>query len=171
MGYNDTFVYRRMRLRITSSPRRIHTLKTVVKVLVVLVAFCLVTGSMSEDFGSQLVGTPRYGLCLMTFCSVAFLHLLVWQIVVGNSAILGRDPKSFLAFGRSKSFYSGVTTFGYVIIALHCLRIADFASHLKPNVLGYGDFFYGLTFGLTLIGIGLAARLRSLFQNLQTISG
>ena len=108
----------------------------------------------------------------MTFGSVALLHLLIWQFIVGNSAILGRDPKSFIEFGRSKTFFSGLTTFGYIALALHCLRIAGFPTPNDPNVFGYTDrLVYGLTFGLALIGIGLAARLRFLFQNLQTISG
>ncbi len=147
-----------------------YVLKTVVKVLVAFVALSLVAGSMSEDFASQLVGLPRYGLCLMTFGSVALLHLLIWQFIVGNSAILGRDPKSFITLGRSKTFFTGLTTFGYITLALYCLRIAGFPPRNKPSVFGNEDsLVYGLTVGLTLIGIGLATRLRFLFRNLQTI--
>jgi hypothetical protein len=152
------------------SQEEMQTLKTVAKVLVAFVALSLVTGSLSEDFGAQIVGIPRFGLCLMTFGSVVLLHMLIWQFIVGDSAILGRDPKAFIDLSRSNSFYSGVTAFGYVALALYCLRLTGFASQTETSDLGHGDrLVYGLAFGLTLIGIGLAARLRLLFQNLQPI--
>ena len=141
-----------------------NTMKIAIKVLVAFLALSLIWGSASGDFASQLVGSQRYGFCMMTFGSVVFLHLLIWQFIVGASAILGRDPKSFIEYGKSKSFYSGLTALGYVGLALYLLRIA------APNVFGSADGrVYGLAFGLTLIGIGLAARLRILFQSRQTI--
>ena len=147
-----------------------YALKIIVKVLVAFMALCLIVGSVSGDFGAQLRGPERFGLCLMTFGSVVLLHFLIWQFIVGNSALLGRDPKSFIDFGRSKTFFSGLTILGYIYLALHCLRIAGFPALIEPTVSGNsGSLIYGLAFALILIGIGLAARLRLLLQNLQTI--
>ena len=148
-----------------------YALKIVVKVLVAFLALSLIVGSMSDDFGVQLGGPERLGLCLMTFGSVVLLHFLIWQFIVGKTALLGRDPKSFIDFGRSKTFLSGLTILGYISLALHFLRSAGFPALIESDVSGNSDRRnYGLAFGLILIGIGLAARLRMLFQNPQTIA-
>lgn len=147
-----------------------NALKIVVKILLGFLALRLIVGSVSEDFGAQLSGPKRFGLCLFTFGSVVLLHFLIWHFVVGKSTLLGRDPKSFIELGGSKTFFSGLTIFGYISLALHFLRVAGFPDRIDPSVSGNSDrLIYGLAFGLTLIGIGLAARLRMLFQNAQTI--
>lgn len=144
-----------------------HALITAIKVLAAFLAFSLVVGSMSKDFAAPLVGLPRYELCLMVFGSVLFLHLLIWRSIVSDSAILGRDPKSFVTFGQSKTSFSGLTAFGYVLVALHCLKIAGFPPNvnLTLSVTEY-ERIYVLSTGLLLIGIGLTARLRLLFREL-----
>lgn len=147
-----------------------YALKIVGKVLVAFFAISIIVGSVSDDFAVQLRGPERFGLCLMTFGSVVVLHFLLWQFIVGDSALLGRDPKSFIDFRGSKTIFSGLTILGYISLALHCLRIAGFPALIETDVSGNADrLIYGLAFGLVLIGIGLAARLRLLLQNLQTI--
>jgi hypothetical protein len=147
-----------------------YALKILVKVLVAFLALSIIVGSVSDDFGAQLRGPERFGLCLATFGSVVLLHFLIWQFIVGDSALLGRDPKSFIDFRGSKTIFSGLTILGYISLALHCLRTAGFLALIEPDVSGNSvKLSYGLAFGLVLIGIGLAARLRLLLQNLQTI--
>jgi hypothetical protein len=139
-------------------------LKIVVKVLIACTALAIINGSMA-DSAPQLVGRQRHLYFLTTFGSVALLHLLIWQFIVGNSTIVGRDPKSFIELGRSKTFYSGTTAFGYIVLATHCLRLAGYPPFPPTASLVDGrSLIYGLTTGLTLIGIGMAARLRLLLQ-------
>lgn len=151
--------------------KRSNAMKAVVKVLVAYVAFSLVVGSLFPGVADQLDGRAKYGLCLMTFGSVVLLHFLTWQFIVGDSVILGRDPKAFFYRGQTSTFYTGLTTFGYVVLAQHCLRIAG----LFPGVRSSGPIennllVYGLSYGVALIGIGMAVRLRLLFRHLQAKS-
>lgn len=146
-----------------------YVLKIVVKVLVAFLALSLIAGSVSDDFGAQLSGPERIGLCLMTFGSIAVLHFLTWQFIVGKSALLGREPRSFIDLGGSKTFFSGLTVFGYMVLGLQCLLIAGFSALTELSFSGSSGKIYGLAFGLILIGLGLAAKLRLLLQKLQTI--
>ena len=148
-----------------------HALKIFGKVLVTFLALSLIAGSVSAGFGAELTGLQRYGICWITFGSIVLLHVLIWKFIVVDAPILGRDPMSFIGIGRPKTFFTGLTTFGYFALALHYLRIAGFPTSIDPNVLGNADGrIYGLAFGLTLIGVGLAARLRVLFQSLQSLA-
>lgn len=150
--------------------QNMYSLKIVVKTLVAFLALSLIVGSVSDEFGAQLRGPERFLLSLMTFGSVVLLHFFIWQFIVGDCALLGRDPKSFIRFKRSMTFFSGFTIFGYICLALHCLLIAGFPVLIEPGVSGNSDrLIYGLTFALIFIGIGLAARLRLLLRNLKII--
>ena len=139
-------------------------LKIVVKVLIACMALAIINGSMANS-APQLVGRQRHLYYLTAFGSVALLHLLIWQFIVGNSTIVWRDPRSFIELGRSKTFYSGTTAFGYIVLATHYLWLAGYPPFPPTASLVDGrSLIYGLTNGLTLIGIGMAARLRLLLQ-------
>lgn len=150
--------------------QNMYSLKIVVKTLVAFFSISLIVGSVSDEFGAQVRGPERFLLSLMTFGSVVLLHFFIWQFIVGDCALLGRDPKSFIDFRGSKTIFSGFTIFGYICLALHCLRTSGFQALVEPDVSGNSDrLIYGLAFALIFIGIGLAARLRLLLGNLQTI--
>jgi hypothetical protein len=151
--------------------KNMSIVKNFVRVSIALMALGLIVGSTTEDFGDHLVGPERFGLCLTTFGSVVLLHVLVWQFIVGRSAILGREPTSFIKFGGSKTFFSGLTTLGYGCLAAHCLRSVGFLVRSESDVSDNpNSLVYGLAIGLILIGFGLAVRLRALVQNPRTIS-
>ena len=132
---------------------------------VAFIAICVVNVAMSERAPHQR-DSAGVAIFLTVFCSIVTLHFLIWQYVLGNVSIFGRDPKSFISFGQPKTIFSAVTTFGYAAVALHCYWLAGFVSKIEGSDNGHGEPFSKLLpFGLTLIGIGLASRLRFLFQN------
>ncbi|XZE35459.1 hypothetical protein SH501x_000952 [Pirellulaceae bacterium SH501] len=141
-------------------------MKMILQVLLFIVSLSLITGSMTEGGASLLAGPNRFGYLLVTLLSVFVLHLLVWKFLLPESPFVGREPRSFIRLGQPRSFFTGATIFGYISIAAHYLRLAGFPPNLDPQFLGDESYrIVGVTFGLTLIGIGIIARLRNLLQS------
>jgi hypothetical protein len=148
---------------------KMKQLASVAKGLVAFAAISCVIGSTLEKTALQITLASNYGFCFVVFGSVLALHLLVWQFIVGSFAIFGTDQRAFIVFGRPQTSYLGITLFGYVGIAAHCMRMARVVPILNSNSNESGTaevLIFGLAFGLVLIGCGAALRLRSLIQDL-----
>ena len=136
--------------------------KSILKGLLTFFALSLTAGSTLEELQSTEIGQKQTALPVIVFLAVVTLHWLIWQFIVPGYRVFGGDSKSLLIYPVPHSFFSYSITIGYVFVALHCLT---FGGHL--NEFGSPVSFGHLVFGLTFIGLGIAARLRSVMYELQ----
>lgn len=133
------------------------------KSLLTISVLSLILGSTQTAFLSADTVQKLVGLPVIVFLAVATLHWLSWQFIVPEYRIIGSDPKSLIIYPAPRDFSSTLIVFGYGSVVLHC---AMFGGYLPPSSLLLGDNGE-LVFGLILIGLGLAVRLRRVCYELR----
>ena len=132
-----------------------------------LLVLFFICGSTIVDIQSVDTDRKRIVFPVCVFFAVVTLHWLIWQFIVPECRIIGSNAKSFIIFPSPCKFVSDQFFFllGYTSIALHCLTLG---GHLP--LTGEHSFRSldegNLEFGLILIGIGIASRLRGAFYEM-----
>ncbi len=139
-------------------------IRSICKALLTFIVLALIVaptldGPLAMDVVKMPVLFP-----VVVFSSVMILHWLIWQFIVPDYRLIGRDAKSLLIYPVSRDFFSGIIAFGYCSIALYCLRLAGYVTLASSSAELRGH----LAFSLILIGIGIAARLRNLMFSMQS---
>lgn len=128
----------------------------------------LIAGSTYQEPKSTDTVQKQIVLPIIVFLSVPTLHWLVWQFIVPQCRLFGSNARSLIIYPINQnaihpirqSVFSKIIAFGYLNIALYCSLLGDhhtWSEHKNGQ----------LTFGLILIGIGMAARLRCVIDEAQ----
>jgi hypothetical protein len=147
------------------------TLKAIIKGLLAFFAISCITGAMFERTAVSIAENKTYGYYVVAFVSVVVLHWLIWQYIVVDSPFVGSNPKAFIVLPLRLTWISGITLFGYTVIARHCERGSRYDTpNVSTVVTIQEEMIYGYSFGFILIVLGIASRLRLLNRNLQPTS-
>jgi len=136
---------------------------SICKGLLTFFVLALIVGSTLDSPSTiDVVKTPML-FPVIVFSSVVILHWLIWQFIVPGYRLIGRDAKSLLIYPIPRDFFSGVIAFGYISIALYCLKLGEHIGHSANST----EPIVHLIFGLILVGLGIAARLRNVISAIQ----
>lgn len=123
-----------------------------------------IVGSSTEvPISSSELGEIQVTVPVMVFLAVVFLHWQAWHLIVPGYRILGSDSKAFFIFPIPRDAFSDLLLLGYGSVAIYCLNLSGYLKETRSDLFGPGQ----LVFGLLLIGVGIAGRLRSVVHELQ----
>ena len=128
------------------------TAKTIGKIIVAFFAAMCVGGGLIESSVTPPNQTDGVVAGILVFVSVIALHLLTWNYIVPTLPL--RDAFK-ISKGR-RALLSGLHALGYSQIAIFCLSLAGLR-------LLSGNPAFPLFFGMALIALGMATRLRDVF--------
>lgn len=144
---------------------QMHVALNVLRVLLAFGAVSLIAMAMTGEFHAAVDERLWSGPYVMSYLSVALLHWLAWSFMVGDSRIVGSDAKAFIHLGKKPSFYSYIEAFGYIVLATEMFRPYVISGlERSDRELRFGLVFTFM-FSMTLIGIGVANRVRLLLRD------